>query len=52
MKNKLYFAILFFISSLLVPFGLDLSASGINQKKSKIELIEYTSCLGNLPIIV
>lgn len=40
MKNKLYFAILFFISSLLVPFGLDLSASGMNQKKSKIELIE------------
>ena len=40
MKTQLYFAFLLFIGSLLVPFDLDLSASGINQKKSKVELIE------------
>ena len=40
MKKQLYFAFLFFIGSLLVPFDLDLFASGMNQKKSKIELIE------------
>ena len=40
MKNQLYFAFLFSIGSLLVPFNLDLFASGLNQKKSKIELIE------------
>ena len=36
MKNPLYFAFLFFIGSLLVPLNLDLLASGVNQKKSKI----------------
>ena len=40
MKTRLHFALLFSISSLLVPFDLDLFASGINQKKSKIELID------------
>ena len=40
MKNQLYFAFLFFIGSFFVPFDLDLLASGINQKKSKVELIE------------
>ena len=40
MKNQLYFAFLFFIGSFFVPIDLDLSASGINQKKSKVELIE------------
>ena len=40
MKNQLYFAFLFFIGSLLVPFDLDLLASGMSQKKTKVELIE------------
>ena len=40
MKNQLYFAFLFFIGSLFVPFDLDLFASGMNQKQSKVELIE------------
>ena len=40
MKNQLYFALLFSIGSLLVPFDLDLLATEINQKKSKVELIE------------
>ena len=40
MKTKFYFALLFSISSLIFPFELDLFASGINQKKSKIEAIE------------
>ena len=40
MKKQLYFLFLFFISSLLFPFDLDLFASGLNQKKLKIELIE------------
>ena len=40
MKTKFYIALLFSIGSLLFPFDLDLFASGINQKKSKIEVIE------------
>ena len=40
MKSQLQFALLFAVSSLIVPFELDLFASEINQKKSKIELIE------------
>ena len=40
MKTKFYIAFLFSICSLLIPFDLDLFASGINQKKSKIEVIE------------
>ena len=40
MKNQLYFAFLFFIGSLFVPLDLDLFASEMNQKKSKVELIE------------
>ena len=40
MKNQLYFAFLFFIGSLFVPLDLDLFASEMNQKQSKVELIE------------
>ena len=40
MKTKLHLAILVSIISLLFPFDFDLFASGINQKKSKVELIE------------
>jgi len=40
MKTKLNLAILFSIASVLLPFNIDLFASEIDQKKSKIELIE------------
>ena len=40
MKTKLNLGILFSIAFVLLPFNIDLFASEIDQKKSKIELIE------------
>ena len=38
MKKQLYFLFLFFISFLLIPFDLDLFATGLNQKKLKMTI--------------